>query len=302
MVSLGYHTKGEDTTQLYQMLLSLFRVLCTLSLRSLMAFRGIFSRRNLQLLTEGTTAAEQKSVRSFVTVPIVPDGGPLRLFFAVKLTDELQDAISEVAKTSREQLESFVLEHKLKRVRASWVHRDNYHLTLKFLGDTNQSDIEGLVSEVATALESFSSFRMHVSKLGVFPTEKKPRVLWVGARDHVKSLQRLAEEIDVITNTKLSLPREKRRFEGHITLARFKDQVHFPRNIGPVFMDTKVNLGRCPVTEVYLLQSVDTGNGVRYEEVACIPLKGGPMCEEELELLEVEVESTIITTATATAP
>ena len=100
-----------------------------------------------------------------------------------------------------------------------WVEPDQMHLTLHFLGDIDDSlvpDLQTLVSQLTTA-----PFPLTTGSLGVFPTPRAPRVLWLGLSDS-KPLQRLHAELSVGL-ARLGLTVEDRPFHPHLTLARLRD-------------------------------------------------------------------------------
>lgn len=75
----------------------------------------------------------------------------------------------------------------------------------------------------ATA-SSISPFTLYAGGLGVFPTVKKPRVLWSKVKGETQVLQNLLEMLE--TELKLvGFDREKKRFHPHLTIARVKGKV-----------------------------------------------------------------------------
>ena len=98
------------------------------------------------------------------------------------------------------------------------------------------------------------------------------RVLWVGVRGDLLPLEALASNIDAACS-KLDVPRERRRFAPHLTLARVPDGTSLSAD------DTRQALGRletlkCPpltVERVSLMRSHLGPGGARYERVAAFP-------------------------------
>ncbi len=129
----------------------------------------------------------------------------MRVFIAVK---------AEPFKGEVERLQA-LLREKVPREAAvlSFSNPENAHLTLKFLGELREEEVEGVKDALRKV--SFESFKLRTSTLGVFPRFKKPRVVWLGV-DGGDELLKLVKGIE----EKLSLPPEK--FTPHITLARVK--------------------------------------------------------------------------------
>lgn len=61
-----------------------------------------------------------------------------------------------------------------------WVEKNNFHVTLFFLGEENDKRIDELIKIIDQEHRGFSSFRIHVKGAGVFPGFKRPRVIWLG--------------------------------------------------------------------------------------------------------------------------
>ncbi len=74
--------------------------------------------------------------------------------------------------------------HDLQDTRADvkWVVLENIHLTLKFLGDIEESKLEDVSSVVRECCRSFVPVTTYLTELGVFPDMRHPKILW-GALD-----------------------------------------------------------------------------------------------------------------------
>ncbi len=100
---------------------------------------------------------------------------------------------------------------------ARWIDVDNYHLTLRFIGD-----IEGhTADEVANALDRVRrhEFTLSLTGVGSFGS-KKPHSLWAGVSAS-PDLMALQAEIARICQ-RLGLPPDPRKFTPHVTIARLR--------------------------------------------------------------------------------
>jgi 2'-5' RNA ligase len=99
---------------------------------------------------------------------------------------------------------------------ARWTPDDQLHLTLRFLGEVEQS----LFAELYSRLDEIrgEAFPLHLTGLGVFPNTTAPRVLWVGL-DKSDPLVELRTRVDSVVRD-LNIPLEKKKFSPHITIAR----------------------------------------------------------------------------------
>lgn len=136
----------------------------------------------------------------------------IRTFIALELPDEIRAAIAEYMQPLRNL-----------PGRVGWVKPDNIHLTLKFLGDTpgeKIDDISGALKEVARDIGSISA---KISGSGVFPNERRPRVLWIGIEEQTSALQKLAVAIDNRMHA-YGFKKEGRGFSPHLTIGRVREE------------------------------------------------------------------------------
>jgi len=101
---------------------------------------------------------------------------------------------------------------------ARWVDVENYHITLRFIGD-----VEGHVAdEIANALDRIRrpGFSLNLSGVGAFGS-KKPHTIWAGVSAS-PDLAALQGEIDRICQ-RLGVPSDPRKFMPHVTLARLRN-------------------------------------------------------------------------------
>ena len=150
-----------------------------------------------------------------------------------------------------------------------WVRPENWHLTLKFLGDTP----EGAVKAITDSLRAHVSgphppFSIEVGGLGGFPRLSKMRVFWVGVREGKEPLIELAESAHKAC-VEAGYPGDNKKFQPHLTLARAKS--------GPVSVDVPKELysgswGTQEVEGVALVESTLGPGGAKYEVLERIPL------------------------------
>lgn len=100
------------------------------------------------------------------------------------------------------------------------VDLENIHLTLKFLGDTDESLVEEIAGIMRAAVEGVEPFTMEIRGTGVFPNPNYMKVLWVGL-ENAQPLVAMAKRIDSEVS-RLGFKREKKGFHPHITVARVK--------------------------------------------------------------------------------
>ncbi len=192
----------------------------------------------------------------------------LRLFIAINLPDDLLEALTA---TQRQ------LQRKLTAYPLRWTRPEGIHLTLKFLGDVDPARIPALTEALNRAAAKHASFILPVGGLGMFPNARRPNVLWVGVHDGDHHLRHLAADVDKAM-ARLGWPREKRSFNGHLTLARVKKQAgNRERRMLGETVDGLVGyarLGALPVQTIHIMRSQLRPNGAVYTAVQAVPLGG----------------------------
>lgn len=180
-----------------------------------------------------------------------------RAFVAVAPPAEVLDAVDAAIARVRDDVAG-----------AKWTRREQWHLTLQFLG--NRVDLD----EVSAALAPLAvgAGEVRLGGAGAFPSDRRGRVLWIGVSEGGPLLAQLAASVGVLL-APVGYEPEARPFHPHLTLARLAR----PGDLRPVVEA----LGPEPVGpawiagEVVLYESLLRREGARYEAVAAFPLVGG---------------------------
>ena len=125
----------------------------------------------------------------------------MRLFIAIDLDNE------EYFKELQDQLKS-------DNIKATYPK--SFHLTLKFLGETNKQE------EIIQTLKQikFKELNLKTTNIGFFPSENYIRVIWLGLEDH-EELNKLQNQIEKALEP-FNFKKDYKDFHPHITLARIK--------------------------------------------------------------------------------
>jgi RNA 2',3'-cyclic 3'-phosphodiesterase len=134
-----------------------------------------------------------------------------RVFCAIDLPTDLKQKLA----IHIEQLK------KETGVKGGWTRPENIHLTIKFLGNLEVSDVQKLSQAAARAVKSLAPFQLTAEHCGAFPMHGPPRVLWIGITDSSAQLARLYERLDEECAA-VGFPKETRPFHPHLTLARIR--------------------------------------------------------------------------------
>ena len=141
----------------------------------------------------------------------------MRAFIAIQLSQDLKSQIGEL----RSQLRRAARD--LGGV--SWVQPDGIHLTLRFLGEIQESQVEELGRVMMHAAVGVYPFTLKVAGIGAFPSIQRARVVWLGVYDEsgCNALRQLQAAIEQgVVN--LGFAPEDRDFSPHLTLARIRER------------------------------------------------------------------------------
>ena len=132
---------------------------------------------------------------------------------------------------------------------------ESFHITLAFLGDRENVDLE--IERIALACKHKLPLSLVYSGLGAFQKPKYARIAWVGVSGN--GLADLANSIRVAVNS------EDRPFLGHITIARFRKG----KNISKIVEEYgDANFGSGIVERVVLFSSVLDSDGAKHKPIA----------------------------------
>jgi 2'-5' RNA ligase len=99
---------------------------------------------------------------------------------------------------------------------ARWVPPENYHLTLRFIGETAAYQAEEI--DLALAALRAPGFALQLSGVGVFHRQDRATVLWAGVARNPQ-LDHLRAKVETALK-RIGLESERRRFTPHVSLAR----------------------------------------------------------------------------------
>jgi 2'-5' RNA ligase len=132
-----------------------------------------------------------------------------RIFIAVRIEPQstLKGMISE-------------LKSILKDDRIKWTEPVNFHITLAFLGETEEDMIKEVAKMLSRVCTGSGEFELSIKGAGIFKSINDPRILWAGIEP--------SEELDVLFESvknglkEAGITLEERKFNPHLTLGRIK--------------------------------------------------------------------------------
>jgi 2'-5' RNA ligase len=182
----------------------------------------------------------------------------IRAFAALNLSIPVTRRIAEQVERRHAPLEA-------AGIKVAWVPPANYHLTLKFLGSVPEESLEAAADLLRRRLQGEPPFEARARRLGAFPSEREPRVLWVGveAGEPLERVQRAVEAALM----ELGFDKEERAFHPHVTVGRVK--IGGP--LGELWR-SEDDFGASRLTEVVLYESRTLRAGAEYVARQRVPL------------------------------
>jgi 2'-5' RNA ligase len=100
-----------------------------------------------------------------------------------------------------------------------WVRPANVHLTLKFLGEVPEEDLDRVAEALEPVCDRHEPFEVEPTGFGAFPSTRRGRILWAGIGEGSERLRALAEDVEDSLE-RLGFEREARAYFPHLTLGR----------------------------------------------------------------------------------
>ncbi len=146
------------------------------------------------------------------------------------------------------------------------------HITLKFLGDTDEAMIDEIVASMEEAKRSIAPFTLTLKGMGAFPSMSNIRVVWVGMEGG-QALQQVASRLDESLESK-GFARDAKGFKPHLTVARAKDGGGTTRVHEIIRQNAATVFGEHAVDRILLKKSVLGPRGPTYSVVREVVLSG----------------------------
>jgi len=188
----------------------------------------------------------------------------LRLFVAIPIPEPVRD---EIIRVERE------LQPLVPRDVARWTRPDQFHLTLRFLGDVPVDGVEDLKKSIGAVCRNARLLSLRAEGVGFFPNSGSPRVSWVGIDDGAGRLVDLQRQIEAAVRPFTAEPGEK-NFMGHVTLGRVKNpRPADARNLATRAQSLEKRLfGEWTAHEIEIIRSELSPAGARHTLLAAFRL------------------------------
>lgn len=169
----------------------------------------------------------------------------MRVFFAINIYDDLKSDLFNFVKNSK--------------IIGNIIPKNNYHITLKFIGEIDNTQLKNLINDIKTI--DFKIFECSIKGFGIFGKMPNPSLLFANIDKGIGEIKSLNELIHKKSNEyRLDFD-----FCPHITLIR-----------NPIMKDlSKYEFISQPfiVNNFCLMKSFNTNDGIKYEIIRCFKLK-----------------------------
>ena len=180
----------------------------------------------------------------------------MRTFIAIDLTPEI-----------RTELSNLVRQLRPAGTDVKWVAPNNYHLTLKFIGETGEKEVEIIKSIINELAKRHRQFPLAFKGTGSYPQgQSRLRVIWVGVSGGAEllALQKDLEE----SLKKENFSADDRPFSPHLTIGRVRYPQKQEKLKAELDQLSQKDFGLMPVKEITFFQSVLRPEGPEYKVIS----------------------------------
>lgn len=180
----------------------------------------------------------------------------MRLFIGLKLPKKQKARVFRAARPLREE-----------ELPVRWVDPENFHVTLKFLGEVRHDRVAAIQEALDRAATETAPFSTRIRGFGAFPSVRKPRVIWAGV-DASPELRCLKQDLEW-TLSALKFDVETQAFHPHVTLGRVRPDggAGVFRGLDRCFSELRLDV-ELRVHTVDLMESRLSPGGARYHVVS----------------------------------
>ncbi len=178
----------------------------------------------------------------------------MRAFIGVDFDESTKDEIRTLQQYYRD-----------RSPKGRWKHRDNFHITLKFLREVDLGQKEQIDTIMADICGRHAPFVLKFTQPQIFNGKDSIRVLWLGLDGDIDRLHSLQKEIDLALEP-VGFQRESRKYNPHITMGQdiiLEDSFETLKGLTP-----PTHFKPMQITNLYLFKSEQIENKRIYTKVS----------------------------------
>lgn len=180
----------------------------------------------------------------------------VRLFVAIPVPDSIKTALRRMQQTLKEASGDSV----------RWSTPEQLHITLLFLGYVESTELPALEKAFAAVGKEMPRLHLSVQRLGCFPNERRPRVIWAGLEGDVEPLKQFQGKLKSALQAWCQKP-ESRAYQPHLTLGRVREGARV-RKLGEAMQGhAGARFGEWVAGNCSLMRSQLSPHGATYFEV-----------------------------------
>jgi len=177
----------------------------------------------------------------------------IRTFISLNIEESLKEKLKLIQSDVKDSLKNYPVK---------WTNSGNFHLTLRFLGNLEESLVNQLTKELSEIKPGFGKLKFNTLGIGFFPNPEYPNVVFIDLKEDGNNSGKLVEKIDSVINSYGIKPDKK--FVPHITLGRFK---HEARKKLTYHVNVKFENFELEFQSFFLMKSILKSNGPEYEVI-----------------------------------
>ncbi len=182
----------------------------------------------------------------------------LRCFIAIEIPEAIRKSIADIIDSLKKSGSD-----------VKWAADENIHITLQFLGKTEEALIPTIKEALVKILSPYFPFYIKITNVGCFPNERRPRVIWVGIEEP-QALIHLHEDIaDELV--KFGYQKEERGFTPHVTIGRVKSNKNMNELLKRLEELRAMRFSDFEAQNITLMKSELKPSGAKYYGLAEIP-------------------------------
>jgi len=160
----------------------------------------------------------------------------------------------------------------LVQEKIKWVDPGVMHITIVFLGDTDESIITSVSDIIKQAALKYPPFDLFFRGTGIFRNMHDPRVIWIGTEINTV-MQNIKAELDNQLS-KFGFEKETREFRPHLTLGRIKYLKNKSSLEEAINLYKEKDVQRELISELIYYESILKPAGPEYHPIITAPLSG----------------------------
>jgi len=132
----------------------------------------------------------------------------MRSFIGINFSREVKEDISRIQRQIRDNA-----------AKGRFKHVDNFHITLKFLGEIEQEQAVEIAKKLEGIAQKHQGFELRLQDIGRFKGRENIRTLYIGLGGQIQALNKLNEATEAAME-ELGFKRESRAYTPHITISQ----------------------------------------------------------------------------------